>query len=54
MARTTTDPKLLLVTIRLNEADLEHLDEVAERWEVTRSEVFRRLLRRTSKTSKKR
>jgi metal-responsive CopG/Arc/MetJ family transcriptional regulator len=49
MARTTTDPKPLLVTIRLSEADLAHLDKLAEEWGVTRSEVFRRLLRRTAK-----
>jgi hypothetical protein len=47
MARTTTDPKPLLVTIRLGPADLEHLDALAERWACTRSEVFRRLLRKT-------
>jgi hypothetical protein len=46
MARPTDDPKPLLVTIRLNEADLAHLDTLAEGAEVTRSEVFRRLLRR--------
>jgi len=54
MARTTTDPKPLLVTIRLNEADLAHLDELAKQWGVTRSEVFRRLLRRTARPKRRR
>ncbi len=49
MPRTTTDPKPLLVTIHVSEADLEQLDHLAEKWDVSRSEVLRRLLRRTRK-----
>jgi hypothetical protein len=47
MARTTTDPKPHLVTIHMSTADIEHLDRLAKKWGVSRSEVLRRLLRRT-------
>jgi len=53
MPRTTTDPKPHLVTIHMSDADLEQLDRLAKKWGATRSEVLRRLLRRTKATTKR-
>jgi hypothetical protein len=43
--RTTTDPKPEVLTLRLGIGDLRALARLAKRWECSRGEVLRRLLR---------
>lgn len=52
MARTTDDPKNKAITIRLNEADLQKLKELAKRDERDASNYLRWMIRREAKKAK--
>jgi hypothetical protein len=45
MARPTTDPKPLVMTLKLSEDDLRAVKRLAKAWKCSRGEVLRRLLR---------
>jgi hypothetical protein len=45
MARPTTDPKPLVMTLKLSKSDLRSVTRLARQWKCSRGEVLRRLLR---------
>jgi len=45
MARPTTDPKPLVLIVRLSRNDVRALARLAREWKCSRSEAVRRLLR---------
>jgi hypothetical protein len=52
MARTTTDPKPEVLTLRLSARDVRDLARLAKRWDCSRSEAVRRLLRAATRKPK--